>query len=458
MENNSLDRKTLICYSLGNITQISMFMFIGFYIMEFYTDVIHLSSHLVGYALLIAYILSAITNVAMGYVSDHTRWRIGRRRPYFLIGTIPSGILFFFVFAPPMLSQNWLFAYLTITASLLLIAIAIFETPYNALAPELTYDYNERIRLSGYRRSLELCGEILGIFTLPLMLALKGNMSATAGLAEAGCYRLVAFLISVSAIVAGIFCYWGTWERQQNASRASYHYGEALRSAIHNKPFVLIVVAFTLTVIADNITLSQLLYIIESFLHKKKEDMATFMFVFFLGSLASVPLWMKIGKLLGKKACYMVAMFLYPLPFCILAAHVWPDVALFVTAFFGGALNAGLYMMPVALMPDIVEWDELQTHQRREGTYMGIWIFCYKLGLGLSFLAVGISLEFIGYDSQHLTTEIIDKLRRNFVILPTIIIGIAVLLFSFFPISKAKHEEILKQLNERHSKGEGLVW
>lgn len=458
MNDPKLDRKTLVCYGLGNVTQISIFMFIGFYIMEFYTDVIHLSSHLVGYALLIAYMLSAITNVVMGYVSDHTRWRVGRRRPYFLIGTLPAGILFFFVFAPPNLSEPWLFAYFTVAASLLLIAIAVFETPYNALSPELTYDYNERIRLSAYRRSLELCGEILGIFTLPLLLVLHGNVPGLGSMDEKECYRLVALLIGVAAVAAGILCFWGTWERPQAANRSSYHYGSAIKGCLHNRPFVLIVVAFMLTVIADNITLSQLLYIIESFLHKKKEDMAAFMFVFFIGSLASVPLWMKLGNVLGKKWCYIVTMLVYPLPFSMLAVHPWSDPALYTIGLCGGVLNAGLYMMPVALMPDIVEWDELHTHQRREGVYMGIWIFSFKLGIGLSFLAVGLNLDLIGYNVEHLTSNVVNSLRLNFALLPATIMVGAALVFSRFPITKAKHAEIVKELADRHSKGEGMVW
>ena len=451
MDRKALDRKTLICYSCGNIAPVSIFVFIGFYGMLFYTDLIGLPAHLTGDAFSIAFLLSAIANVVMGYVSDHTHWKIGRRRPYILMGTIPAGLLFFLLFTPPgHLSQSGLFWYLTTTASLLLLCLSIFETPYHALAPELTHDYTERIRLSAYRRSLEAVGEMMGVFALPIFLALKGLGLPVLASSETNCYMVVAMLIGLIGIVTGIVCFWGTWERKPEETRSTYNYWQGAVSVLRNKPFLILLIAFFLMVMADNIALSQLAYLFEHFYDKKQDEMGLVRVLFSIGTIASVPMWLALGRHWGKKITYIVAMICYAAILGVLVITHWSEYGLYLATFLGGFANAGMYMMPLALVPDIIEWDEQRTNERREGAYMGVWIFAFKIGLGLSLLLVGLVLELIGYRGGHMqSTQTIVGLRYSFGLVPAVFLLLTVIIFSWFPITKAKHEEILADLEHR---------
>lgn len=454
MEHTALDRKTLICYSLGNIGPIGIFMFVCFYLMEFYTDVAHLSPDLIGYALLFALTLSALTNILTGYISDHTRWRIGRRRPYFLIGIIPAGILFFLTFSYPHSSQGVIFAYLTVTTSLMFIFLAVFETPYNALGPELTYDYNERLRLSGYRRTLEICGEIIGLFLLPLLLIFHGTFLNGVLATEQSCYVAITVVIGTLAILMGCICYWGSWERHSETPKSEYDYKEGLITTLRNRPFRILLLTYMLAIIADNIIITQLMYIIKHVFAKQKQEILLFLIPFLIGSLCTVPLWLFLGKILGKKATYIVAMLAYPIIFASLALYHWSDAMVYSFAFLGGVGNAGLYMLPTALVPDIIEWDQLATHQRREGAYMGMWVFISKAGIGLSFVVVGISLAVIGYHGdEQITPQTLLGLRVCFVALPLLFMLLACYLFAGFPITKQKHEEMRKELENQQRLG-----
>jgi GPH family glycoside/pentoside/hexuronide:cation symporter len=264
------------------------------------------------------------------------------------------------------------------------------------------------------------------------------------------CYKIVAFAIGMAVVASGIIAYWGTWERPLSASKVHPQYWEGLKCTLRNKPFLVLLSTFILMVIADNITLSQLIYVVEHFFGKKKEEIGSFMLVFFIGSLVSVPIWMNLGKRLGKKVCYIVSLLFYPLVFSCFGIYRWPDSFLYLFGVLGGFANAGLYMMPLALAPDIIEWDELVTHQRQEGLYMGVWIFTFKAGVGLGFVLVGIVLETIGYHGrQDISPSTLMGLRWSFALLPALFMFAAAAVFFLFPLSKEKHEEICRELEKR---------
>ena len=198
----------------------------------------------------------------------------------------------------------------------------------------------------------------------------------------------------------------------------------------------------------------------ENFYGKKESEIGILFGIFFVGSLSSIVLWVITGKLIGKKLCYIIAMILYIFSFGLAVLCRWPDKVLYFLGFLGGIATSGIYMMPLALAPDIIEWGQLTTDDRREGAYMGIWTLALKTGMGISVLSVTLLLSLIGYHhvpGKPISASTLNGLRLIFILLPTIVLILAAIIFSSFPISKEKHEEILVELEKRRAQGEGVI-
>ena len=154
---------TLVSYGCSMIGLNGMWTMMSIHLMIFYTDTVLMSSAILGAAMLIAQIWDAITDPILGYISDNTSWKWGRRRPYILMGSVPAAVVFFLLFSPPIrLSGTSLSIFFCAIVILFFSFRTIWETPYFALAPELTLDYDERTRLSAYQQVFATFGDILG--------------------------------------------------------------------------------------------------------------------------------------------------------------------------------------------------------------------------------------------------------------------------------------------------------
>ena len=134
---------------------------IGFYFVFFLTDVAGLPAAWAGYIFLIARVWDAFIDYAMGFITDATKSRWGRRRPYILFGAIPFGIIFALLWIVPFHSQTLLFIYYLSISVLFNTAFAIISIPYNSMMPELTQDYDERTSISGVRMALSFSGTLV---------------------------------------------------------------------------------------------------------------------------------------------------------------------------------------------------------------------------------------------------------------------------------------------------------
>ncbi len=123
----------------------------AYFLLMFYSTVVGLDAELVGTALLIAMILDAISDPIIGYLSDRTRSRWGRRHPFMYASALPVAACYALLWNPPQWSNEGLFLYLLVMAVLIRTLITLFETPSSSLLPELTSDYDERTSLQSYR-------------------------------------------------------------------------------------------------------------------------------------------------------------------------------------------------------------------------------------------------------------------------------------------------------------------
>ncbi|RLS34682.1 MAG: MFS transporter [Planctomycetota bacterium] len=456
MQTGALSRKTLLCYSAGSIIETSIYAFCGLYLMNFYTDVVFLDPRLVGYAFSIRFIVDACSDPLIGFLSDRTRSRFGRRRPYFLLGAIPAAFFFYLLMIPPSGSELKVFVYLTTISSLLITSLTVFGIPYLALSWELTTNYDDRTRISGYRRLMEIVAEMISTLSVPVMLAVVAAMSTNAHamttLEESKYYPAAAVFMGVVAVAAAVITFVGTKESVPVGHEDREGFFRSVHATFQNKPFVILLITFTLVAVADRVTASLLFYLLEHMHGIPKQDSIPPLLAYFFGSLASPKFWIMLSNRIGKKRTYILAMVCWGAVITSFVAVAWSVSAIYLVAGLMGAASSGVLILPGAIEPDVIEWEQVRTGQRREGMYAGVANFSWKISTGLCFLLVGQLLHAIGYDGQvQPTLPVLNGLRLVFVLLPGILLALAILVFRKFPITPQSYSELIKKIEQKES-------
>jgi GPH family glycoside/pentoside/hexuronide:cation symporter len=158
-----------IAYGAAECSSSIVFITLGIFFLPFLTDAVGISPSTGGSILFAAVMWDALTDPLMGIISDRTRSRYGRRRPYLIATAIPFGVVFWMLFSMPRLEGNSLVIYFLIMALLMHTAITLLDVPYTALAPEMTKDYDERTSLVSYRVVWSQIGSIIG-GAMPLLI------------------------------------------------------------------------------------------------------------------------------------------------------------------------------------------------------------------------------------------------------------------------------------------------
>jgi GPH family glycoside/pentoside/hexuronide:cation symporter len=436
-----LSFSTLASYGSSMVGLNGMWTMMGVHLMFFYTDTILMSATVIGIAMAIAQVWDAVTDPVLGYISDNTTWKWGRRRPYILIGAIPASVAFFFLFSPPQgLSDRGLGIFFTIIVILFFSFRTIWETPYFALAPELTLDYDERTRLSAYQQVFATFGDILGTMAPLLVMGMFATTRKD--------YSYLAFAIAVMAVMAAVSTYKGTRENPAFRKKSELSFSRSLITTLKNRPYLILVIATTFTAVANQTNIMCMRYIIKYWF--QREDLEAYFFAaFFVGVFLSIPLWIKLINRIGKKTAYIIAMVVYSVILCLILTLRQGDYMIFMGAMvLAGVFNIALWLIPGSIMPDIIEWDQLQVGERREGAYYGVWTLIRKAGGGCAFIIVGAMLQFVGYEPDvEQSQSALLGIKLVFGPIPALLLAMGVVVFWKFPITKQVHEDILRKID-----------
>jgi GPH family glycoside/pentoside/hexuronide:cation symporter len=352
------------------------------------------------------------------------------------------------VFTPPRFeSPIATFVFLVAMLTLLFEATGVFQVPHEALAAELTYDYVERIRLSACRRYFDSAGDMLGLFVVALVLALTAKDTRTVAETERSAYSISAAILGGIVVAIGFITFFGTKGKDSGAVRCHYSFFAGMRNTWRNRACLVLLVSTVLAMLGIQIAVAQLLYIFTHFFQQPETALPAVLICFFAGSMVSIPLWSRLAVLLGKKDCLFAAMLAAAATFILLVAHRWPNGALYPLAFAIGAGIAGVQGTSMALWPDVIEWDELQTGERREGSYAAMRSFVLKLALGFGLLVVGCVLTAIGYEGNRPPSQTtITGLRLSFALLPAACLLAGAAAIRRFPITRETHAQALETL------------
>jgi len=409
------------------------------------TDALAVSPVLAGAALLIPRLWDAVTDPIMGAISDRTRTRIGRRRPYLLVGSICFGVSFYFVLTPPSFEDEWMkVLYFTVMYALVSTAYTIYDVPYSSMAAEMCRSYRARTNLVGYKMIAARVGIIIAATISPLLFNSRETLQEG--------FALLGLVGGVFIIVTGLIAFFATAHAPSTESVVtSFSLRDELSAVIRNRPFANLFAVFLLQNLAIGASATTLIYFLTITMQLSSNLVGPLFAVTGVVALLATPGWVVVGGRLGKKVAYSRGLVVSMLA-AIAIFFLPPSLAMLLFGIYviSGIADAGTQLMPNAMVPDTVEVDELRTGVRREGTVFGAWAFCRKTGMaGGAFLA-SIVLSLFGFTSggaeQPASAEF--GVRVAFSILPLVLWIGAWVRLRHYDLDEERFEQIRLQLAE----------
>ncbi len=419
---------------------------LGLHLLYFYTDRNGLSPSLAGLAFFLALVVDALTDPLVGNISDRARFKSGRRRPFF-VASIPMAVCYYLLLSPPQLRGAGLFAWFIGFYFLMLTSRKFFETAYGALMPELTLDYDERTKLSTFRQLLGTVGDISGAL-LPF--------AASYLFARGTDFKVTGAICGLVVAGGAMLAYAGLRERAEFSTRERSRLFASLKSVAGNRPFVILLIATTLAVMAINIP-TVLMRFLAKYWYHDEDAAARWLMAYFVGSAVSYPFWFRITVRFEKKPAFVVAMICNALGSLLLMLMTrQSNWALYCLMAFSGFSAIGIWVTQISASADVIEWDQERTGQRQEGAYGGITSMSIKMALAVSLLLVGPVLTWVGYKPgvNGITEQAGENLRSLFALGPASLYLLSALVFSRYPITRESHRAMRDRLAARNAAAE----
>ena len=439
---------TKVVYALGDHSVNLVLSSTSFFYLIFLTEYAELRPILAGLVIWIARAVDAFSDPAMGRISDLTRFRGQRRRPYFLIGAVPFGLFFALMWSgAPVESQAAKFAYYAFVYTLLSLAMTVVSVPYLALIPEMARSYDERTSLNTYRAAAAVLGTLTAVGMKPLADALGGDATAWFGAGVVGGCLVVAPWLPVHRV---------SFERPEFRRASNMGFVEGARIAVRQRSYRILVSLYILSRIAMDLVSAMFLLYFRIYIGRE-EDFGITMALFLCASVLSLPMWLRIAKHCEKGAIFVVGSVWWILAnlFIFAIQPDWPRWIVFSAAATAAVGFTVCDLMPWAMLGDVIDEDELETGERREGIFVGFFMFLRKLGGATGVLLVAAVLEFIGYDATvppEAQTELtVQTIRALTSFGPSLFLLLAVLVALRYSLTRAAHTDILEQLTKRRN-------
>jgi GPH family glycoside/pentoside/hexuronide:cation symporter len=451
---------TKLAFGSGDVGPAVATAIMSFFLLYFFTDVAGLSPAVAGVILLISKVWDAVNDPIVGTLSDkiHTRW--GRRRPWFLFGAIPFGLTFFLLFLVPNVDAAGRFWYYLIVSLMLDTAFTVVNVPYTALTPELTRDYDERTSLNSFRFAFSIGAGLIAAVLHPMIV---NAVVAGGGTVQTG-YMISAAIWAVCATVPFFFAFWGTYERHTAEEAETMPFLEGLKVTFGNRAFRYVTGIYLLSWMVAQMVSTIVIYYLTYWL--AKPNLVAPVILAVQGSaLIWLFLWTRISRRVGKKGVYYrgMAFWIVVSLGLFFVQPAWPSWVIIVLGVLAGVGVATAYLVPWAMLPDVIELDELETGKRREGVYYGFFVLLQKLGLALGLFLVSQALSAAGYITPPpgATAPIVQPdsallaIRLMIGPIPALILAAGIFLVYKFPITKAGHEETLSKLAAQNAASAG---
>jgi len=444
-----LSRLTKIIYGSGDLGFSLTGTIIGAYFLFFLIDVVGIQPAVAGIAILIGKTWDYINDPLIGHISDRTRTRWGRRRPFLLFGALPYGLTFMLMwYRPPFESQFALAVYYAFAFILYDAAATFVYMPYFSLTPELTDDYDERTSLTSYRMFYSILGSLLA-FTVPLMIVGTFNPESASRV------FLMGTIFGLGSAMPLILVFFNTRERKDFTVLEKPKLLESLKAAFKNRPFVFGAVIYLLTWICMDILQTVLLFFVKHVL--RLESMSDLiMALIFVTAMFALPLWEYISRRYNKRLAYAfgIAFWAVVQILLIMVSPSVPAAVIYFLCIMAGIGISAAHVLPWAILPDAVEWDEYQTGERHEGMFYSLVTLMGKVASSVAIPLTALMLDLTNYvpNAAQQPESAILGIRFLVGLIPAVFLTIGIIFALKYPLDRVQFTNVVKELQERRGK------
>jgi GPH family glycoside/pentoside/hexuronide:cation symporter len=440
------------CFGIADFGVSAVFSAMQFYMLFYYTDVVKIDPGIAGTAMLVGKLTWDLANdVLCGYITDRTRSRWGRRRPFLIFCALPLGASFWLLFSLPVGMSN-VVAFFAVIGSFLLYDtfMTMVSTAYYAMTAELTLDYNERTSLTSVRMVYNSVGYIFGAAITTVIAALLRD---SLGFSDRLSWSMVGLgfgvLCMIAVLVTGLTV---TMKPAVEPEPTSLTPIRAILATLKNKYFLLYAAIQSLVSIAFTFITTMLPYFVKYQLLMESRQSIIMIALLVTLTIFLIPC-RTLANRVGKNRTYAIGLSLASA--AMVVCFFMPNRAtnlMFAVAVVAGIGFSSQWICPHSMIPDVIEFAELETGERREGVYYGLNAMISKITNALSIMLCGWGLKFFGYvEGQAQSATSLLGIRLMFSLLPVVILLISVPMLVKYPITRESHARVVEELARRRA-------
>lgn len=454
-----LPAPTLLAYGAGTIAYGVKDLCFSSFLLLFYNQVIGLPAAQVGFAIMCALLLDAVIDPAIGFFSDRTRGRWGRRHPWMYASALPIAAGWLLLWNPPALSHNAMLVWVFATAVIVRTAVSAYEVPSQALSAELSADYDERTRIMAYRYLFGWGGG-MAMMILAYAWFLAAGPGQEHGQLDRGGYPAFALGGAVLMVAAILVSALGTHRQiaslptQEIARQSIGKNFRDLIETVRNRAFATLMAAGLCYYSAQGISFALSNYLYAHVWLFPAGAYQVLALVLFAGVVAAFLVAPAVARRTGKPVAAMAFMlgagFFLTLPYWLRLAGLFPVPdspamlpLLFAIFWLNVLCGAGSTMLGASMMADVVEDSAMHTGRRSEGVFFAGSFFVQKCTSGLGIFAAGVILALADFPAAATPGAVpgaaIDRLSVLFILSYAVLAGGAAFFYRRFPFGKAEH-------------------
>ena len=448
-QGNTLSVASVVAYAYPTVGVSLIAYLLNLYFFKYATDVLLIAPAAMGLIFGAARIWDAVSDPMAGFLSDRTESRLGRRRPWLYASVLPLALVPYLLWNPPgALDGLWLIAWTAVAILLYETAITVWFVPHSALGAELSMAHHERTRVFAYRQFAWYVGFLICVGALHLLTVSEDR-------------RATALMISILAGGgAGLLILFGTAsvrERLEHVGRGARNPIKAIKDVMVNRYARLLILVFLI----ENIGTASLgilaPYFMQYIMHEESAY-SLLLLSHFIPTILIIPAAVWLSRRFGKKTVWFIAM-LFSAGAYVGKFFAGPGELVYlltVTMATGIGTGIGTVVGP-SVQADVVDFDEYETGERKEGSYFAIWNFIRKGAAGLVAALTGILLQWAGFEPNVAQSEgTLMTIRVLYTVLPAVMISVGALVFLLrFDLTEDAHASVRAKLDAREAAAAG---
>lgn len=446
-EHSSVPMRTRIFYGFGSIAYGIKDNGFSVFLLLYYNQIIGLDAGLVGLTLLVALLLDAFIDPAVGHLSDRTRSRWGRRHPWLYFSALPIFGCWLALWMPPEGSQTFQLLWLLIFATLVRMSLSLNEVPSIALAPEMTEDYHERTSILGLRYLFGWAGGLTILAAAYGFFRLADPDVVTA--ADFRAYAVTgAIVMLVSVLVSAI----GTHRRYARPSAAGMHQPSLrdMAACLKFKPFLILLLAALFGFANQGVTFSLSSFLLAYVWKMNSAEQVLYSGCLFFGVIFALWLARRMGMVYGKRGTAMrlalATGIIGVLPYCLLLAGLWPEPGTAASLWtylpivtLSTGTGIATMVTGASLMADVTTAHSKISGKQQEGVFFAGHFFMQKCVTGIGIFVAGQILVMIAFPRQAnpatIDPQVVTDLATVYVVVTIALAAATAWAFSRFPLS-----------------------